>query len=137
MFKEGLGYIVHSNSFKNEISLGTTQQLKRVVNASQNLALMSMQCKEENNPKHEKEVAFHYNSPIMVNSVPMVKHKHDMGIISFKCSMLIFNLLLIINILFVPTILNEDFVEKGINVLNNVSAVLIVVILSQMYMFQE
>ena len=93
---------------------------------------MSMQCKEKNNPKHEKEVSFHYNAPVLVDS-----GQHDMGTISLKCSMLIFNLLLINNIWFVPTILNEYFVKKGINVLNNVSAVLIVVMLSQMYRFQE
>ena len=59
LFKEGIEYIVHSHSFKNDKSLGTTQQLKRVVNACRNLALMSIQCKEENNPKHEEEVSFH------------------------------------------------------------------------------
>ena len=53
-FKEVNEYILHFHSFKNERSLGTTQQLKMVVNASQNLELMSMQFKEENNPKHEK-----------------------------------------------------------------------------------
>ena len=52
LFKEGIEYIVHSHSFTNDRSLGTTQQPKRVVNASRNLALMSMQFKEENNPKH-------------------------------------------------------------------------------------
>ena len=70
----------------------------------------------------------------------MVKYKHDMGTISFICSMLIFNLLLITSIWFVPIILNEDFVEKGIkviNVLNNVSAVLIVVMIIHIYRFQE
>ena len=79
---------------------------------------MSMQGKEKKNPK-----------------LDMVKHKHDMGIISFICSMVILSLLLINSIWFVPTILNKDFLEKGINVLNNVSAVLIVVMLSQMYRF--
>ena len=34
LFKEGIEYIVHSHSFKNVKSLGTTQQLKMVVNAS-------------------------------------------------------------------------------------------------------
>ena len=115
--------------------MGTTQQLKRVVNASRNLALMSMQCKEKRNPKHEKEVSFHYNAHILVDSVPMVKHKHYMGRISFIYSILILNLLLITSIWFVPTILNEDFVEKGINVLNYVSALLIVVMLIQKYRF--
>ena len=57
--------------------MGTTQQLKMVVNASRNLALMSMQCKEKNNHKHEKEVAFHYNALVMVDSLSMVKSQHD------------------------------------------------------------
>ena len=128
---------MHSHIIKNDISLGTTQQLKRVVNASQNLALMSMQCKEKKNPKHKKEVSFHYNAPILVDSFPMVKHKHDVGTISSICSMLIFNLLLINNIWLVPTMLNEDFVEKRINVLKNISAMLIVIMLIQMHGFQE
>ena len=54
LFKEGIQYIVHSHSYKNDNSLGFTQQLKMVVNASQNLALMSMQCKDKKNHKHEK-----------------------------------------------------------------------------------
>ena len=58
LFKKGIEYIVHSYSLKNDRSLGTTQELKMVVNASQNLPLMYMQCKEEKNPKHEKEVSF-------------------------------------------------------------------------------
>ena len=57
-FKERIEYIVHSYSFKNDKSLGTTQQLKRVVNASQNLTLTSVQCKEKKNPKLKKEVSF-------------------------------------------------------------------------------
>ena len=162
MFKEGIEYIVHSHSFKNDNSLGTTQQLKRVVNASRNLALMFVQFKEEKNPKHEKEVSLHHNVPIMVDSVPMIKHKCDVGTISFICSIFIFSFLLINNVwlvstilnvnlvenginvlnnvsvvLIVSTILNVNLVENGINVLNNVSAVLIVIMMSQMYMFQE
>ena len=73
----------------------------------------------------------------MIDSVSMVKSQHDMCIISFKCLMLVFNLLLINSIWFIPTILTADFLEKWINVLNNVSAVLIVVMLSQLYRFRE
>ena len=108
-----------------------------VVNASRNLALMCIQFKEEKNPKHEKEVSLHHNTHIMLNSVPMVKHKHDMGTIYFICSILIFNFLLINSVLLVLTILNVNLVENGINVLNNVSVMLIVVMLSQMHRFQE
>ena len=96
---------------------------------------MSMQCQEKKNPKHKKEVLLHYNTPIMVDSVSMVKIQHVMGTISFKCSMLVFSLLLISNIWFVPIIWNGYFVEKGINVLNNISEVLIVVMMSQVYRF--
>ena len=60
-----------------------------------------------------------------------------MGTISFKCSILIFILLLINSIWFVPTILNEDLIGNKINVLINVSGMLIVVMLSHMYKFQE
>ena len=98
--------------------MGTTQQLKRVVNASQNLALMSMQVKEEKNPKHEEEVSLHHNTSIMVDNFPMTKHKHDTSTNSFTYSMLIFILLLISSIWLIPRILNEDFMEKGVNVLN-------------------
>ena len=53
--------------------MGTPQQLKMVVNASQNLALMSMQVKEENNLKLKEEVSLHHNTPVMFDSVSMVK----------------------------------------------------------------
>jgi hypothetical protein len=129
LFKEGIEYIVHSHSFKNEKSLGTTQQLKRVVNASRNLALMSIQCKEEKNPKHEKEVSNHYDAPVLVDSV-LDKSQHGMGTISFTCSMFIFGLLLISSMWLGPTMLNEDVIKNVIDVLNNVSAVLIFVLLS-------
>ena len=129
---------MHSHSFKYDKSLGTTQQLKRVVNASQNLTLMSMQVKEEKNPKHEEEVSLHHSTSIMVDNGPMKKHKHDTSTNSFTYSMLIFSLLLISSIIWlVPTILNEDFVKKGVNVLNNICAVLMIIMLSQMYRFQE
>jgi hypothetical protein len=137
LFKEGIEYIVHSHSFKNDKSLGTTQQLKTVVNASRNLALMSIQCKEEKKPKHEKEVSIHYDAPVLVDSVSMVKSQHGLGTISFTGSMFIFNLLLINNMWLGPTMLNEDVTKNVINVLNNVSAVLIVVLLRKMYRFQE
>ena len=110
LLNEIIEYIIHSHSFKNDKSWGTTQQLKRVVNASWNLTLMSMQFKEEKNPKHEKEVSLHHNAPIMVDSVSMVKHNHDMGTISFICSILIFIFLLFSSIWLVPTILNEFLV---------------------------
>ena len=88
------------------------------------------------NPKHEREVSFHYNAHIMVYSVPMVKHKHDMGTISFICSIVIFIFLLISSIWLVPTTLNEYLIEECIHVHNNVSAVLIVVMMSQKYRFK-
>jgi hypothetical protein len=137
LVKEGIEYIVHSHSLKNDKSLGTTQQLKRVVNASQNLALMSIQCKEEKNLKHEEEVEFHYNAPILVDSISTVKSQHSSSTISFTCSMFIFSLLLISGMRLGPTMLNEDVIKNVVNVLNNVSAVLIVVLLRQMYRFQE
>ena len=99
---------------------------------------MSMQCKEKKNPKHENKVSFHYNAPVMVDIISMVlKNQHDMGTISFKCSILILIFLLINSLWLVSTNLNENLIEKGIDVLNNVSAVLIVVMLSHMYRFQE
>ena len=82
-------------------------------------------------------MSLHHNAPIMVDSVPMIKHKHDMSTIFFICSILIIRFLLINNIWLVPTILNVDLVEKIINVLNNANAVLIVIMMSQMYRFQE
>ena len=105
---------MHSHTFKNGKSLDTTQQLKKVVNASRNLALMSMQCKEKKNPKHKKEVSFHYNAPVMVDSVSKVKCQHDMGTISFKSSILIFSFLSINNLWMISTNLNKYFIENGI-----------------------
>ena len=79
LFKEGIEYRVHSRSFKNERSLGTTKQLKRVINASHSLTLRSLQFKEEKNRKHEMEVSLHHKTPIIVDNVLMVRRKHDMG----------------------------------------------------------
>ena len=63
------------------------------------------------------------NTSTIVDNVPMTKHKHDTSTNSFTYSMLIFSLLLINSIIWlVPTILNEAFVEKGVNVLNNIYA---------------
>ena len=98
---------------------------------------MSMQFKAETNPKHEKEVSLHRNTSIMVYSVPMIKHNHDVGTISFLCSILISIFLVINNIWFALKILNLYLVENGINILKNVSAVLIVIMMSQIFMFQE
>ena len=108
-----------------------------VVNASQNSSLVSMQFKEEKKPKHEKEVSLHHNAPIMVDSVSMVKHNHDMGTISFICSILIFIFLLISSVWLDSTKLKVNLVGNGINVLNNVNVVLIVIMISQMYMFEK
>jgi hypothetical protein len=59
LFKEGIEYIVHSHSIKNNRSFVTTGQLKRVVNGSKNLTLVSVKTKEESNPKYEMEVSMH------------------------------------------------------------------------------
>ena len=56
LFKEGIEYIVHAHRIKNDWSLVTTRQLKRVVIASKSLTLMSMQVKEESNPEHKMKV---------------------------------------------------------------------------------
>jgi hypothetical protein len=82
-------------------------------------------------------VSFHYNAPVLVDSASMVKSQHGLGTISFIGSMFIFSLLLINSMWLVPTMLNEDVIKNVISVLNNVSAVLIVILLSQMYRFQE
>jgi hypothetical protein len=67
----------------------------------------------------------------------MVKSQHGLGTISFTGSMFIFSLLLISSMWLGPTMLNEDVIKNVINVINNVSAMLIVVLLRQMYRFQE
>ena len=73
----------------------------------------------------------------MVDNVPIIKHKNDMGTNSFKCSILIFIFLLINSIWLALTILNVDLIENGINALKNYSIVLIAIMISQMYRFQE
>jgi hypothetical protein len=95
-----------------------------------------LHCQKQGHEK-EKEVSFHYNAPVLVDSVSMVKRHHGSGTISFTCSMFIFSLLLISSTWLGPTMLNEDVIKNVINVLNNVDTMLIVVLLSQMYRFQE
>ena len=67
----------------------------------------------------------------------MVKIQHGMGTISFKCSMLVFILLVISSIEFISKILRKYFVERGINACTNISEIFIVIMLIQMHMFQE
>ena len=75
---------------------------------------MSMQVKEEKNPKDEEEVSLHHNTSTIVDDVPMIEHKHDTSTNSFTYSMFIFSLLPINIIWLLPTMLNANFVEKYI-----------------------
>jgi hypothetical protein len=137
LFKEGIEYIVHSHSIKSNRSFVTTGQLKMVVNASKNLTLVSVKSKEESNPKHEMEVSMHRNT--MMNIVPVWKEKHDVGAFSFTSlySVLLFSFLLFSSIWLIAAAVNVDVIVNGINVLNNISAVVIILVMRQMYRFQE
>ena len=108
-----------------------------VVNASKNLTLASVKSKEESNPKHEMEVSMHRNT--MMNIVPVWKEKHDVGAFSFTSlySVLLFNFLLFIGIWLIATMVNVDVIVNGFNVLNNISAVVIILVMRQMYRFQR
>lgn len=140
MFKEGLEYIVHSHPIKNDRSFMTMGQLKRVVNASKNLSLISVQYTKECNLKHEREMLLHKNINDPMNEViPLIKNKHDVGAF-FSNSIylvLLLSFILFNNVCLVATIVNVDVVENMNNVLNNVSAVLIIIAVSHIYGFQE
>jgi len=128
---------VHSHSIKSNRSFVTTGQLKMVVNASKNLTLVSVKSKEESNPKHDMEVSMHRNT--MMNIVPVWKEKHDVGAFSFTSlySVLLFSFLLFSSVWLIAATVNVDVIINGINVLSNVSAVMITVVMRQMYRFQE
>ena len=66
-----------------------------------------------------------------------MKDKYDVGIFSFASiySVLLFSVLLFSSVWLIATIVNVEMHENLINVLNNVCAVLIVVMMSQMYRF--
>ena len=113
---------------KNNRSFVTTRQLKKVVNASRNLTLMYVQ----------HEVSLHENiSNSKHEVVPVVKDKYDVGTFSFASvySILIFNFLLFNSVWLIATTMIMEMHENLINVLNNVSVVLILVVVSQMYKF--
>ena len=71
--------------------------------------------------------------------VPVVKDKYDVGTFSFVSvySVLLFSFLMFNNVWLIATTVNVEMHEDLINVLNNVSAILIVIMVNQMYKFQE
>jgi hypothetical protein len=54
--KDGIEYIVRAHHMKTDMSLVNTGQMKRLVNASKNLSLMSVKAEEECDPKHSDEI---------------------------------------------------------------------------------
>ena len=128
LFKEGIEYIVHAHPMKNGRSFVTMRKLKRVVNASRNLRLVCVQ----------QEVSLHENISNSKNEVvQVVKDKYDVGTFSFASvySILLFSFLMFNSVWLIATIVNVEMNENLINVLNNVSIVLILVVVSQMYKF--
>lgn len=69
--------------------------------------------------------------------VPLVKYKYEVGTFFFASiySILLFIFLLFSSIWLIATTVNVVMHENLINVLNNVSVVLIIVMVSQMYRF--
>ena len=146
MFKEGIDYIEHSHPIKIGRSFVTMEQLKRAACARKILTLTSVQFKEskckmevtkmnfgnkdmfKDSCKVKQEVLSHE-----VNGLVLVmKDKLVDGTMSFKSiySILLFKLLLLISVWLVAKIVNEDMFENVIKVLNDVSVVLIVVVVS-------
>ena len=128
MFKEGIEHVVHAHPMKNDRSFVTTRKSKMVVNASRNLTLVFVQ----------QEVSLHQNILDSKHEVvPIVKNKYDVGTFSFASvySILLFSFLLFNSIWLIATTMNVEMHEILINVLNNVSVVFIVIMVSQMYTF--
>lgn len=151
LFKEGIKYIVHSHLIKIGRPFVTMEQLKRETCARKSLTLMLVQSKES---KHKMEVTkldfghkdmFKYSCKVqqevlsheVVDLVPFIKGKHVDGAISFKSIYLVLLLILLLfnSVWLVAKIVNEDMFENVINVLKNVSAILIIVVMSLMYRF--
>ena len=131
-----------------------------VVNARKNLTLMSMQVKEESNLEDkmkvtkldashvsmckdssnvQQEVSLHENIYDSKDEVVLVvKDKYDGGTFSFSSVylVLLFIFLVFSSVWLVAATMNAKVHENLINVLNDVSVVFIVVVMSQMYRFQ-
>jgi len=54
--KDGIEYLVPSHHMKTNMSLVNTRQMKRLVNARNNLSLMFVKDEEECDPKHSNEI---------------------------------------------------------------------------------
>ena len=86
----------------------------------------------------QQEVSLHENiSDSKDEFVPVVKDKYDVGTFSLTSiySVLLFNVLLFNSVWLIATTVNVEMHENLINVLNNVSTILIVVMVSQMCKF--
>jgi len=77
--KGRIEYVVRSHHMKTDMSLVNTKKIKRIVNARNNLSLVSIKSKEECYPKHNNEIvkyvtnydkAFH-DSHVLQYDIPL------------------------------------------------------------------
>jgi hypothetical protein len=141
--KDGKEYIVRAHRMKTDRSFATTGQLKRMVNASKSLTLMSVTKQEVSDAKHEMvqyvsnnhEVSQEVQHEVQLHTlftVPVQKGKHVLSF-SFAYSVLLFSLLLFSGVWLLNATKNVDdcAINEMITLINNAISVFMFVVISQ------
>jgi len=139
--KDGKEYIVCAHHMKTDRSFAATGQLKRMVNASKSLTLMSVIKHEVSDAKHEMipyvsnshEVSPGVQHEVQLHNlitVPVQKRKH---VVSLAHLVLLFGLLLFSSVWMLTTTNNVDecAVDGMITLINNDISVFMFVVISQ------
>ena len=144
LFKDGIQYIVHSHKIKTDCSFANTGQLKRVINASKELTLMSistggstLELGVANQGQMLQDALVVQHDGMMIESidgtlgknVPVVKDRYVVDLFSF-ISALLFSLMLVNFCWLVATTVDVDAYgsDRIMFMINNVVAVFIVLV---------
>jgi hypothetical protein len=141
--KDGKEYIVRAHHMKTDRSFVATRQLKRMVNASKSLTLMSVTKQKISDAKHEMvqyDSNSHEVSPGVQHEVrlhnliivPVQKGKHILSF-SFAYSVLLISLLLFSGVWLQSATKNVDdcAINEMITLINNAISVFMFVVISQ------
>jgi hypothetical protein len=147
--KDGKEYIVRVHRMKTYRSFATIGKLKRMVNASKSLTLMSVTNQKESDAKHEMvkyvsnnhEVSQEVQHEVQLHTLvtfPVQKRKHVFSF-SFTYSVLLFSLLLFSGVLLLIATKNVDecAIDGMITLINNVILVFMFVVVSQVIIFPK
>jgi hypothetical protein len=141
--KDGKEYIVCAHRMKTDRSFAATGQLKRMVNASKSLTLMSITKQGINDAKHEMvqydlhnhEVSPEVQHEVQLHTLFIVHVQKGKHVVSFSlaCLVLLISLLLFSGVWLQSTTKNVDdyAINEMITWINNVISVFMFVVISQ------